>query len=137
MTDSSTAGRIGVLTIWLIAAAVLAVSFAWPADGAPRLCVCYMYHFTGIPCPGCGLTRSFCSISHGHFARAMGYNPFGFVFYGLAVAALLWPAATRAFPTVGARVARSRVLLIAPILLVAAMWAYGGARALRVIMGSG
>lgn len=41
------------------------------------LSVCFFYNMTGIPCPGCGLTRSFSSLVHLHFLESLMYNPFG------------------------------------------------------------
>lgn len=31
----------------------------------------------GIPCPGCGMTRSFVALAHGDFLAAINYNPMG------------------------------------------------------------
>jgi glucan phosphoethanolaminetransferase (alkaline phosphatase superfamily) len=33
---------------------------------------------TGIPCPGCGMTRAILSITKGDFREALNYNPFSF-----------------------------------------------------------
>ncbi|MBI1290811.1 DUF2752 domain-containing protein [bacterium] len=45
----------------------------------------------GVPCPGCGLTRSVTAIFHGDFLAAWQYNPFGY-FFALGFA-LLAPVA--------------------------------------------
>lgn len=50
--------------------------------------VCLFYHLTGLPCPGCGLTRSFVCLGHGHFRESLHWHPLGFVIY--AVFLLLW-----------------------------------------------
>lgn len=39
--------------------------------------LCSMKYLTGLPCPGCGLTHSFCSISSGNFSDAFSYHFFG------------------------------------------------------------
>jgi hypothetical protein len=39
--------------------------------------VCLFYDFTGLPCPGCGLTRSFVCFAHGRIAEAFGWHLFG------------------------------------------------------------
>ncbi|WP_322746039.1 DUF2752 domain-containing protein [Nostoc sp. LEGE 06077] len=36
-----------------------------------------MRHFTGIPCPTCGMTRSFMAIGRGNLSQAVAENLFG------------------------------------------------------------
>jgi len=33
----------------------------------------------GIPCPGCGLTRSWVSVAHGDFAASLGFHRLGWL----------------------------------------------------------
>ncbi|MCB9597028.1 MAG: DUF2752 domain-containing protein [Sandaracinaceae bacterium] len=84
-----------------LATVMLAISFALPAGGTGLgIPMCWLKALTGVPCPGCGLTRSITNISHLHFAEAALYHPFGFPLYLLAlvlVVALVWPRARRAF----------------------------------------
>jgi hypothetical protein len=48
---------------------------------------CPFRTFTGIPCPGCGMTRSFCAIATGRLEDALNYHFFGiFLFVGFAIA---------------------------------------------------
>jgi hypothetical protein len=47
----------------------------------PELCT--MRRFTGLSCPGCGLTRSFISLAHGDMASAWSYNPAGLLLFAL------------------------------------------------------
>ncbi len=80
-----------------LASVMLAASFLLP-DSGMGLPLCWLKALTGVPCPGCGLTRSITNISHLHFGEAALYHPFGFPLYGLAlvlVLALLWPRARR------------------------------------------
>jgi len=44
---------------------------------------CTFREITGVPCPGCGLTRSFISLGHGHMFEAWTYNPAGFLFFAV------------------------------------------------------
>ncbi len=39
--------------------------------------VCYFNTMTGLPCPGCGITRSVSAAGNGHFEAAWTYHPFG------------------------------------------------------------
>ena len=48
--------------------------------------ICGFKNFTGLPCPGCGLTHSFCALAKGNVADAFSFNLIGpmlFVFLGL------------------------------------------------------
>ena len=40
---------------------------------------------TGLPCPGCGLTRSLVNICTGHFARAFTTNPASYAWFVMIV----------------------------------------------------
>ena len=51
--------------------------------------VCIFHALTGLPCPLCGLTRSFVSLSHGHLLQAFLWHPAGPILFFLAVAILL------------------------------------------------
>jgi hypothetical protein len=55
---------------------------------------CLFRAVAGIPCPLCGLTRSFVSLSHGEFRAAFTYHPLGPILYvGCLVGCLgqFWP----------------------------------------------
>ncbi|WAS04265.1 DUF2752 domain-containing protein [Gloeomargaritales cyanobacterium VI4D9] len=45
--------------------------------------ICPLYHFTGIPCPSCGLTRSFMAVARGDLMRAVQFHAFGPLLYGV------------------------------------------------------
>jgi hypothetical protein len=79
----------------LIAAAVLAASFAWTPEGLPDVSVCWVKRTLGVPCPGCGMTRAFCAISHGRFAQATRLNPLSWIFYAGAVGVMFMPFVPR------------------------------------------
>jgi hypothetical protein len=71
---------------------LLAFLLPLPRNGAiaglPPVC---MFHLTtGLPCPGCGLTRSVVSCTHGHWSEAFTYHPLGPLVFAafIAMAAL-------------------------------------------------
>ena len=55
-----------------------AAGFLWFFDPtrAGFFPVCPLYSFTGLACPGCGLTRGFHALLHGDVAAALGFNAF-------------------------------------------------------------
>jgi hypothetical protein len=57
--------------------AILVASVLWyPADDGGFV-ICVFRRTTGLPCPGCGLTRSFCAIAKGHVERGFAYHWLG------------------------------------------------------------
>ena len=117
---------------WLpaaLSAAALAASSLWSPSEFPKLQLCWLRRWTDISCPGCGLTRSFCALSHGDLAAAWSYHPFGIVLYALAIAFLLWPIVAGRWPGLGAGLRRSRVLLGVGVGLLVAFLAHGVLRA--------
>lgn len=115
----------------MLSGAVLAASAMVPAGNFSDLIPCPFRLLTGLPCPGCGLTHAFCDISHGNFAQAWVDNPFGFFFYALAIALLVWPLLERRIPRLNFALARSRVAYWAPPVLVVLMWVFGVFRIAR------
>lgn len=71
----------------VVAVLALGVSLWFPVDGL-GVDMCWFMSTFELPCPGCGLTRSVTNISHGQWATAWQYNPFGFVTYGFFLMAL-------------------------------------------------
>ena len=58
--------------------AMLALVSLLPADGA-GVPVCLFRAMSGLPCPGCGLTRALSSLIQGNPAAAFSYHPFAFL----------------------------------------------------------
>ena len=58
--------------------AMLALVSHLPPDGA-GVPVCLFRAISGLPCPGCGLTRGLSSLVQGHPAAAFDYHPFAFL----------------------------------------------------------
>jgi hypothetical protein len=81
----------------LIAGAVLVALRFLPRTGL-GLPLCMFRQLTGLPCPGCGLTRSMIVLAHGDLATAALMHPGGFPLFlllvGLALL-ILTPAAGR------------------------------------------
>ncbi len=50
--------------------------------------LCPFYLLTGLPCPGCGLTRCFICLGHGRFFESLHWNPLGWLLFGLCL--VLW-----------------------------------------------
>jgi hypothetical protein len=91
-------GALGLaLAVGPLAARLLAPtapgSFALPRNILPQ---CLVHQLTGLPCPTCGLTRSFAAMAGGDVARALRFHPLGPALFvgavalgaGLCVAAL-------------------------------------------------
>jgi len=72
-----------------LAVAVIAASFVFPVGGL-AVDLCPLHAFTGLPCPGCGMSRAIAAISQGQWSTAAALNPFAFLAWPtfLALAAL-------------------------------------------------
>lgn len=89
--------RAGVVALCLGAVAVAAMlhpvapgaEMHLSIDGVALPEVCAFRATTGIPCPGCGLTRSWVAMLHGDLAGSLGFHPLGWLvlLYALAQAA--------------------------------------------------
>ncbi len=63
-----------------------------PATADPNgnyFSICGFKNLTGLPCPGCGLTHSFCEIGKGHFQSALSWNWLGIPLFALFILAWL------------------------------------------------
>jgi hypothetical protein len=58
-----------------VLSAILLASILIPPYLANNLLPCPIKSVTGIPCPGCGMTRAFLNIGHGHISTALRFNP--------------------------------------------------------------
>jgi hypothetical protein len=74
----------------LVLAAVLSVrnqtQVIVPLLGQPLPELCFARRWTGLSCPGCGLTRCFIALVHGDFAAAWRYNPAGPLLFAIMAA---------------------------------------------------
>ncbi|MDY7109163.1 MAG: DUF2752 domain-containing protein [Planctomycetota bacterium] len=86
-------GRTTVCLAWLVP--IMALVHPPHGLGVP---VCWLHGTTGIPCPGCGLTRSLSCAVRGLFAESWAYHPFGLfflAFFLIVIAESLLPRARR------------------------------------------
>jgi hypothetical protein len=116
-----------------IVALLFLASAVFPVERLPQVDVCQFHRVTGLPCPGCGLTRAACSLSHGQWAQAWAYNPFVFLFYGLGLVILFRPVWRRTWPGLEPRVTLSPWFSRGAIGLVGAMMIFGAWRILRAL----
>ena len=73
-------------------------SIVMPTEGL-GFDICVVHRATGLPCPGCGLTRGVTAITHGHLDYAFVMNPFSFVVWAVFLVltlTLVLPAKGRA-----------------------------------------
>ena len=81
----------------VVAPVMLAAAAVLPSNGL-GIRVCLFRILSGLPCPGCGMTRALSSLLHGDGAAAFFYHPFVFaVFPALALISVhgLLPAEVR------------------------------------------
>jgi hypothetical protein len=76
--------------VLIVTSVMLAGSFLLPSpDRAGQILrlpsPCLFYHMTGLPCPACGLTRSFVCIAHGQLSQAVVWHPLGPVLFAAAL----------------------------------------------------
>lgn len=65
--------------------------------------MCPFRRVTGLPCPGCGLTRSCVAFLHGDLSRSLHFHPFGplvVAVIAVVLVRMVWPS----FPRPPARV---------------------------------
>jgi hypothetical protein len=68
--------------------AVFLASVLFTPPDAQYFTICGFKNFTGLPCPGCGLTHSFCALGKGEFINAFAFNWLGPLLFLVLV--LLW-----------------------------------------------
>ena len=62
---------------FILLSGVFLISFIYHPADEPAFTVCIFKNLSGLDCPGCGLTRSFCALSQGHLAKAFYFNKLG------------------------------------------------------------
>jgi len=79
-----------VLIVAFLISAVYVISFLAPEAFFQNIPLCPLKFWTGIPCPLCGMSRAFASISHGEFAEAVRYHPLSLLFYPAGIFLVLF-----------------------------------------------
>lgn len=80
-----------------LTAAVTAATLLTPESVERLPSVCTFRRLTGLPCPGCGLTRSWALTAHGRMRAAVDRHPFGPPTFAAALLIVL--QGPRAMPT--------------------------------------
>ena len=74
-----------------LALAGIYIRFSGQAFEAVYFLPCIFKGVTGMPCPGCGMTRACLAILQGEFSTAWRYHPFSFLLIGLAILIVFQP----------------------------------------------
>ncbi len=85
MSSSKRNSALAVFSLALL----FVLSFVASVNALSSIPLCFFKSLTQLDCPGCGLTRSFISISHGHFLEALRFNILGPFVYGYFLLYLL------------------------------------------------
>lgn len=120
--------RVGLLGLCLglpVGAALLAptppgVDGGLTLAGHPLPEVCALKRTTGLPCPGCGLTRSWVSAVHGDLGGSLAHHPLGWLILAYALAQATRHGAWLALPRRRAVVERAGAPLDRGIILLGA-----------------
>ncbi len=88
------------LVLYGMALVAICASFVIaPDDLVDGPVICPFRRLTDLPCPGCGLTRSFVALAHGELSAAFEHHPFGPLLFAGLVTAL----AVKAYVVIGGR----------------------------------
>lgn len=99
--------------------------------------LCWMRRLSGLPCPGCGLTRSVCHLVRGELADTLRLHPFGLLVLPFSLVAASSPFWPEAFASRVRRTfdRRRRGIESAYRGILFAFLAYGVVRSLAVLAG--
>jgi hypothetical protein len=91
ITHGWLAQRARTLRTDVILAGLVGLPIVLPASLPAHLPVlCPFRALTGLPCPSCGLTRSFIALGHLQLGESLAYHPLGPLCYALVVSLLVW-----------------------------------------------
>lgn len=72
-----------ILAGFVVTTTVFLISLLYHPADHPTFTICPFKTFTGMDCPGCGLTRAFCALAKGEFHRALQFHLLSPLFFGL------------------------------------------------------
>lgn len=104
---------------------VLVGGFVLPPRGV-GVPLCPSKLMTGVPCPGCGLTRSVSSLAHAEWSLSWAYHPFGIAVVVVAAWFALQPFMNTGFVH---RVHRSRLMRLVGLAFLVLFVGHGLVRA--------
>ncbi|HJQ67985.1 MAG TPA: DUF2752 domain-containing protein [Blastocatellia bacterium] len=116
--------RLAIITFSGLGAIFAASMFYTAGEAGPDgnyFTICLFKNVTTLPCPGCGLTHSFCALGKGDVAGAFGYHQLGpplflflLVLWVRSVCVLLgWERAVLAYDRLAARTNPGLMMAIA------------------------
>lgn len=109
------AGAVGLFT-------VLALR-SLPLPQGSEYTICFVRRFTGLSCPGCGMTRAIASLARGEWAQAFRFHPLSFVVAAELVAGWLVWGAGLARPSASVERRSVNLALVANGAALVAVWA--------------
>lgn len=117
---SKTIARISAIGLAVVFLVSLFYQPSRPGADGSYFTLCAFKMFTGLPCPGCGLTHSFCSIGKGDFNEAFYYNLLGPPLFLLAILIFLraicvlvgWTKPAVVFDRVASRLKLLQILFV-------------------------
>lgn len=100
-----------------IGVGAVATAFALTPDGVEDgPVICPFRRLTGLPCPGCGLTRSWVDLAHGQLGASFVQHPFGWLLMlaviGFVVSVAVALVRRRPPPDLDALIRRPTVLVV-------------------------
>lgn len=139
---SASSNRVGKATgsaiVVAVGSAALLTAVLWPVesvDHGPDICPFRM--LTGLPCPGCGLTRSWVHLMHGDVGGAFAFNVFGPLTLALTAVAVVLAVWRLVAGRAALQKLRVRRLLPIVLTLVGIWLVYGVARIVDAAVGWG
>lgn len=123
----------GQTALSAIALACLCAAFVFsPATVESGPTICPFRLATGLPCPGCGLTRSWVALAHGRVSDSFGANLFGPLAFGIAGAIVTLTLSSSLTGVSANSLSRNRIFRVAVKAFVGAWVAWAVFRAVRV-----